>query len=342
MSEGPQDTESFAAKIGTDVALAAGLLRSGKPVGLPTETVYGLAANGLNPSAVARIFQIKNRPFFDPLILHVNSIEQAKSLTHSWTEEAEKLAHAFWPGPLTLVLPKSSLVPDIVSSGHPTVAVRIPLHPMAQSLLNILDFPLAAPSANPFGYVSPTTALHVAQQLGDQLEYILDGGACVKGIESTIVSCLPNEMPKILRLGSLSGESIAQILGKIDESLTQNSNPSAPGQLDQHYSPFCQLLPLEDLPFSANFAGTNHKTAFLLYNAQQPNQQESSLIDNQAENTFYLSEFGDEQQAAQRLFSLLRYLDEQQYQQAWFQWAPDQGLGRAINDRLKRAAAKRK
>ena len=340
MSDGSHDTERNAAKIGTDVALAAGLLRSGKPVGLPTETVYGLAANGLDPAAVTQIFHIKNRPFFDPLILHVSSIQQALTLSHSWSESAEKLAQAFWPGPLTLVLPKSNIVPDIVSSGYPTVAIRMPQHPLALSLLHALDFPLAAPSANPFGYVSPTTAQHVAQQLGSRLDYILDGGPCSKGIESTIVSCIPNEIPKILRLGSLSAETIVELVGELDESLTQNSNPQAPGQLDQHYSPYCQLLPLIDF-HSHPPIGNNYKQAIVFYSANQTLTDTSKALIAEGADCLYLSEQGNLQEAAQHLFSMLRFLDENNYRRAWFEWVPDRELGRAINDRLRRAAAKR-
>lgn len=438
-------------KIGTDIELAAGLLRSGKPVGMPTETVYGLAANGLNPDAVAQIFEIKNRPFFDPLILHVASIELAKQFTHSWSPEAEKLANHFWPGPLTLVLPKNPNVPDIVSSGNPTVAIRIPNHPVALSLLNAVEFPVAAPSANPFGYVSPTTSTHVFNQLGNKIPYILEGGPCNNGLESTIIACLPNEKPKILRLGSLSINDIISVIGTVDESLTQNSNPSAPGQLDQHYSPYCKLLPLTHVDAIPSPNTQEDKFAVLLYTSSEnkkaktmdgslknkfptinsgktmvnleetvKNEEETivnteEIVGNEAEamvipeeiavsenetmvndketkayykvettangkeaitnekqimandketmdnnkrvmgsefmdkelllekniDVYYLSENSDTREAAQNLFSMLRQFDELGYTHVWFQWAPEEGLGRAINDRLKRAAAKR-
>ncbi len=336
------NTELMGGKIGTDVELAAGLLRSGKPVGLPTETVYGLAANGLDPNAISQIFEIKNRPFFDPLILHVASIQQAMEFTHSWSEEAKQLAAAFWPGPLTLVLPKNNLVPDLVTSGNPTVAVRIPNHSIALELLQQLDFPLAAPSANPFGYVSPTTAMHVFDQLGDKVPYILDGGPCMRGLESTIVACLPNQQPKILRLGSISVHEISMVIGEIDESLTQNSNPSAPGQLDQHYSPYCKLEALENLIFAQTQLPTTAKKAILLFSKTKI-QNQLVDIDNFTPkiDKFYLSENGDTNQAAQQLFSMLRQFDALKYTHVWFEWAPETGLGRAINDRLRRAAAKR-
>ncbi len=180
--------------IGTNIQTAAELLRKGEVVAIPTETVYGLAANAYNEAAVLKIFQAKQRPAFDPLIVHVHSLEQVKEVV-SFSEltrkdmrkEAEALMVKFWPGPLTLVLPKSDRVPDLVTSGLDTVAVRMPAHPMALELLRSLDFPLAAPSANPFGYVSPTTAQHVADQLGDKIPYILDGGPCTVGVESSII-----------------------------------------------------------------------------------------------------------------------------------------------------------
>ncbi len=347
--------------IGKDVELAARLLRSGKPVGLPTETVYGLAANGLDSQAVSQIFKIKNRPFFDPLILHVASLQQAKQFTLPWPESAEKLAQAFWPGPLTLVLPKTNEVPDLVTSGNDTVAIRIPNHPLALELLSQLPFPLAAPSANPFGYVSPTSALHVFQQLGDQLPYILDGGNCQQGIESTIVACLPNQQPRILRLGSLTVDAIRSVVGSVDESLTQNSNPNAPGQLDQHYSPYCKLIPLEKFPGTtatetatpADIEQINHESeesiGLVLFNRSHAENQSHPSLSNTFLNhhpspnakVYYLSDEGNLEQAAQRLFSILRQLDQDQRKLVWFEWAPNEGLGRAINDRLSRAAAKR-
>jgi len=233
---------------GTDLILAKKLLTEGKLVAIPTETVYGLAANGLDETAVAGIFSAKNRPTFDPLILHVASIEQAQSLCTDWPEMADKLARAFWPGPLTLILPKADHVPDLTTSGQPTVGIRMPNNRLTLELLSTLPFPLAAPSANPFGYVSPTNAQHVADQLGDSIDYILDDGDCSVGIESTIIT-IDNGTPKVLRLGGLSLERIADVLGfPVLEHLNQNSNPQAPGQLDQHYSPRCKLIALNTMP----------------------------------------------------------------------------------------------
>jgi L-threonylcarbamoyladenylate synthase len=325
---------------GTDLILAKKLLTEGKLVAIPTETVYGLAANGLDETAVAGIFSAKNRPTFDPLILHVASIEQAQSLCTDWPEMADKLARAFWPGPLTLILPKADHVPDITTSGQPTVGIRMPNNRLTLELLSTLPFPLAAPSANPFGYVSPTNAQHVADQLGDRIDYILDDGECSVGIESTIIA-IDNGAPKVLRLGGLSQERIAEILGvPVLEHLNQNSNPQAPGQLDQHYSPRCKLIALNTMP-TADIDPSVSIIYFSKVKAQRGSDNNSSdgsdyyFTDG---SHYYLSDSGDTNQAASNLFSTLRRLDQDNRKIAYFEWAPNEGLGRAINDRLQRAA----
>ncbi|MFZ4635519.1 MAG: L-threonylcarbamoyladenylate synthase, partial [Saprospiraceae bacterium] len=174
-------------KIGSDLSRAVHLLNDGYLVGIPTETVYGLAGNALNPAAVASIFEAKNRPSFDPLIVHISDATELTRYALTLPEAARRLASLFWPGPLTLLLPRRAVIPDLVTSGLDRVALRVPAHEMALQLLQALDFPLAAPSANPFGYVSPTTAQHVVDQLGGRIPYVLDGGACAVGLESTIV-----------------------------------------------------------------------------------------------------------------------------------------------------------
>ena len=317
---------------GTDLILAKKLLTEGKLVAIPTETVYGLAANGLDETAVAGIFSAKNRPTFDPLILHVASIEQAQSLCTDWPEMADKLACAFWPGPLTLILPKADHVPDLTTSGQPTVGIRMPNNRLTLELLSTLPFPLAAPSANPFGYVSPTNAQHVADQLGDRIDYILDDGDCFVGIESTIIA-IENGAPKVLRLGGLSLERISDVLGvPVLEHLNQNSNPLAPGQLDQHYSPRCKLIALNTMP-----ASVIDPSVPIIYFSKQEAQRDSN--NNLSDGPhYYLSDSGDTNQAASNLFSTLRRLDQDNQKIAYFEWAPQNGLGRAINDRLERAA----
>jgi L-threonylcarbamoyladenylate synthase len=195
------------AQIETDIEKAKALLESGELVAIPTETVYGLAGNALNPDAVAKIFSVKNRPSFDPLIIHTDSLEKVRKFTLDIPAPLDRLAAHFWPGPLTLLLPKKPIVPDLVTSGLDTVAVRIPQHTLTLSLLEALDFPLAAPSANPFGYISPTTAAHVQDQLGDKIPYILDGGPSQVGLESTIVG-LENGEVVVYRLGGLEVAAI--------------------------------------------------------------------------------------------------------------------------------------
>ena len=325
---------------GTDLILAKKLLTEGKLVAIPTETVYGLAANGLDETAVAGIFSAKNRPTFDPLILHVASIEQAQSLCTDWPEMADKLARAFWPGPLTLILPKADHVPDLTTSGQPTVGIRMPNNRLTLELLSTLPFPLAAPSANPFGYVSPTNAQHVADQLGDRIDYILDDGECSVGIESTIIA-IDKGAPKVLRLGGLSLERIAEILGvPVLEHLNQNSNPQAPGQLDQHYSPRCKLIALNTMP-----AADIDPSVSIIYFSKDKAQRGSDNISSYGSvnissygSHYYLSDSGDTNEAASNLFSTLRRLDQDNQKIAYFEWAPNEGLGRAINDRLQRAA----
>lgn len=235
--------------VGTSMEAAEEYLRRGLCVGLPTETVYGLAANGLSSSSALLIFATKQRPSFDPLILHIPSLMSADPLllggVASLPPTARLLADSLWPGPLTLLLPRHSRVPDEVTSGLPRVALRVPAHPLARQLLQRLDFPLAAPSANPFGYISPTTAQHVLDQLGGKLPYILDGGPCPIGVESTIVGFEGDDnLLTIYRLGGISLERIRQVVGpNVPIALQQNqsSNPAAPGMLKVWLSPFLLL-----------------------------------------------------------------------------------------------------
>ncbi|MBL7984887.1 MAG: threonylcarbamoyl-AMP synthase, partial [Flavobacteriales bacterium] len=220
---------------GSDLQQAAALLREGKLVAIPTETVYGLAANAYDAEAVLRIFEVKNRPTFDPLIVHVRDSDQVQEVARTIPPEALALMDRFWPGPLTLVLPKQPRVPDIVTSGLDTVGVRMPAHPMALELLRSLDFPLAAPSANPFGYISPTTAQHVGDQLGERIPYILDGGPCAVGVESTIIGW-EEGLPVLYRPGGLPLEAIEQVIGSVRPQV-KHVLPAAPGMIESHYAP---------------------------------------------------------------------------------------------------------
>ena len=211
-----------------EIQKAAGIIQEGGLVAFPTETVYGLGADALNPYAVARIFEVKNRPTFDPLIVHVADIRQAEILVLKFPEKALKLIEKFWPGPLTLVLPKAPIVPDIVTSSLPTVAIRVPNHLMALELIRESGRPIAAPSANPFGQVSPTTVDHVRRSLGNKVDMILDGGPCAIGVESTVISFTGKE-PALLRPGGVPLEDIQALIGKVIQAAGSSDKPQSPG-----------------------------------------------------------------------------------------------------------------
>lgn len=318
------------AEVGQDIDKAKRILEEGGLVAVPTETVYGLAGNALSGTVVSNIFCAKDRPSFDPLIVHISSFERAKKYVQEIPEPAKTLAEAFWPGPLTLLLKKKSIIPDLVTSGLDTVAIRMPAHQLTQSLLASVDFPLAAPSANPFGYVSPTTASHVNEQLGEKVDYILDGGACEVGIESTIVS-FENETPKVLRLGGLSVEAIERVIGKVDIAIHSSSKPGAPGMLKSHYSPRKPMVSIKD--FKEQISSDMSGIGGLMFDHYFPGIH--------PKNQFLLSANGDLNEAAKRLFTGLRLLDQREDINCIItDFVPNEGLGRAINDRLKRAIAK--
>ena len=319
------------AQIGIDIALAQSFLESGQLVGIPTETVYGLAGNALNPEAVALIFETKNRPSFDPLILHTSSLARVEEFVSNFPEKLKVLGEQFWPGPLTLLLPRKSNVPDLVTSGLDRVAVRVPNHPLTLTLLEQLEFPLAAPSANPFGYISPTQAAHVEAQLGEKIPYILDGGPCEVGLESTIVGMEGEELV-VYRLGGLEISAIEKVVGPVKVKDHSSSNPAAPGQLDSHYAPRKPFVlgDLKDLIQENLEKGT--KFAVLSFSDFFP---EVSPADQIA-----LSSQRDLHEAAKKLFSAMRKLDETPVELILAELTPETGLGRAINDRLRRAAVK--
>lgn len=314
--------------IGTDVEQAAALLREGNLVAIPTETVYGLAANALDSSAVVRIFEAKNRPEFDPLIVHTHSFEEFRLFAEAIPEDAKRLAGHLCPGPITFILPKHAIIPDIVTSGHPTVGLRVPDHPVTLKLLRELGFPVAAPSANPFGYISPTTAQHVADQLGEKVAYILDGGPSRVGIESTIID-FASARPRILRLGGLSLEMLEELLGHELEVQASSSRPSAPGMLIAHYAP-TKAIHVGDIG-ALLLDHAEERVGILAFTNLK------SEIDPAMQRV--LSPTGDLREAAANLFSHLRELDTMPVDVVLAEWAPDSGLGRAINDRLRRAAA---
>lgn len=302
------------------------MLEKGNVVAIPTETVYGLAANALNTDAVLRIFSIKNRPFFDPLIVHISYVEDVYKYVSLFHWKAKKLAEKFWPGPLTLILPKKPIIPDIVTSGLPYVGLRIPNHQTTLQILEKLDFPLAAPSANPFGYVSPTSAEHVAEQLGDKIPLIVDGGKCKVGIESTIVFFENDKLPSILRYGAILPNEIENCIGNVNVNISSASKPNSPGKLDKHYSTITPIKPIEVI----NFKKINKtKTAAIVF--------DKYIEQIPYENQIILSENASLSEAACNLFEAMRKLDNLKFELIIYGKIPQTGLGLAINDRLKRA-----
>lgn len=307
---------------------AAHLLRAGQVVAIPTETVYGLAGNALDVSAVAEIFAVKQRPAFDPLIIHLAAAEQLPRYVEEVPAILQELARKFMPGPLTLLLRRKPIIPDLVTAGSPLVAVRLPIHSLTRTLLEILDFPLAAPSANPFGYISPTTAAHVAQQLGDKIPYILDGGPAEVGLESTIVG-IEDHQVVVFRKGGLSVEAIEREIGPVVVRTHSSSDPQAPGMLKSHYAPrtpfrlggsVAEILERYE-PEQVGWIAFRQKTPGI------PSHQQ-----------VVLSETGDFKEAARRLFAAMRQLDQKGLKLIVAEILPEEGLGRAMNDRLRRAA----
>jgi L-threonylcarbamoyladenylate synthase len=310
---------------------ANAILRSGGLVAMPTETVYGLAANALDPVAVARIFEAKRRPSFDPLIVHLPSAERAFALATSVPDAARLLAATFWPGPLTLVLPRAATIPDIVAAELPTVGLRVPAHPIARQLLERVGIPLAAPSANLFGFVSPTSAAHVLDGLDGRIDALIDGGPCTHGLESTIVA-FEEGRPIILRHGTITREQIAALCGDVGEGARVLERPLAPGQLARHYATRTPLRLFEcgdQLPEPAGSA------ALIVVAGPIPESQCTGNLSARA-----LSSAGSLTEAAANLFSALREADASGASELRILTCDDSGLGRAINDRLRRAAVR--
>lgn len=317
----------------TNLDHCARLLQAGELVAVPTETVYGLAGNALDERAVHKIFQVKGRPLIDPLICHFNSIESASA--HVRTNEASKLlASQHWPGALTIVLEKQPSIPDLVTAGLNSAAIRVPAHPVLRDLLSRLDFPLAAPSANPFGYVSPTLAEHVQTTLGTRIQAILDAGMCSFGVESTIIDLRRPEHPQLLRHGPIAIEQLSNTLGTEVTDATcagnDSSSQTAPGLLTQHYSPSAKVV-LYEHAHCTQKASTSE--AVVLNRKPSESTPEDS-------HTFWLSENGENSMIAHNLFDLLQKLDQRGYLTIHVELSNGKGIGKAINDRLSRAAAK--
>ncbi|MBI2730580.1 MAG: threonylcarbamoyl-AMP synthase [Sphingobacteriales bacterium] len=314
--------------IGTDISYAKLLLQKGELVAIPTETVYGLAGNALNEDAVVKIFTVKNRPQFNPLIIHIPSFDVAQKYVTAVPEIAKTLARHFLPGPLTLLLPKKEVIPDIVTAGSKNVAIRVPDHILTRELLSQLDFPLAAPSANSFGYVSPTSAKHVYDGLNDKIPYILDGGECMVGLESTIIGFDENENLILYRTGGISIEDIEKVTGVTPVIKTNESDlPDTPGQLKSHYATDTPLYLGNISEMILEYK--EKKIAVISFHEHF----EGIDINNQ----FILSPSGSLEEAAKNLFKVLRKTDDLNVDIILTERLPDEGLGRAINDRLGRA-----
>ncbi len=310
-----------------EIIKAANLLELGNVVAIPTETVYGLAANAFNENAVKQVFAIKQRPLFNPLIVHIKSIDYLDTIAINIPPIAYELANRFWPGALTLVLEKKSNISDVVTSGKSTVGVRVPSHPIALALLESLDFPLAAPSANPFGYISPTTSEHVKKQLGEKIPYILEGGPCEKGVESTIIGFV-NEKPVLYRVGAISKEEIESFIGTLDVKNTASANPEAPGMINKHYSPKTKFIVSDNI--SKTIQDTiNSNVGFLLFK----NNNEFLATNKYIE----LSTFENLEEAAKNLYAAMHQLDAMNFEIIFAEKFPEIGLGITINDRLYRA-----
>jgi L-threonylcarbamoyladenylate synthase len=312
------------------IEVADAALRAGALVAFPTETVYGLGADALNKRAVAQVFAVKNRPHFDPLIVHLPDQESALQYATDVDPRALTLMARFWPGPLTLVLRKKPIIPDLVTAGLDSVALRVPAHPVALALLRAVQRPIAAPSANPFGYVSPTTAMHVQELLGDKIDFILDGGACQVGVESTVCVLTESEAV-ILRPGGVTVEEIEAVIGPVEVASFVQSDNRSPGTLLRHYSP--QVV-LQLLAPGASFPQpqTGERVGALCFTEQQG-------LDGYAV-VEVLSKDGNFVEAAANLFAALRRMDSLGLDRVFVESVPEHGLGRAIMDRLRRAAAR--
>lgn len=313
--------------ISDDISRAIDILNNEDVVAIPTETVYGLAGNIYSKKAIHKIFQVKQRPFYNPLIVHIPSIEKIEDLVSNFPEKAKILAKAFWPGSLTLLLKKTSNVPDLITAGSDTVAVRIPNHPLTLSLLQQLSFPLAAPSANPFGSISPTSAIHVETYFKDAIPMVLDGGHCKNGIESTIIG-FENEEAVVYRLGSISIEDIEKVIGKIIIKNKKELTPNAPGMLARHYAPDTKTFLVKDV--EAFIKKYPDKRIGVL----QFSQKRAALNVTHCE---ILSKNGDLKEATSNLYSALHRLDKLNLDMIVAEQFPDLGLGKSINDRLGRA-----
>jgi L-threonylcarbamoyladenylate synthase len=314
----------------TNLNQAAEILNQNGIIGLPTETVYGLAGNIYSETAISSIFEMKKRPLFNPLIVHLKSVSELPKVAINIPDVALKLAEKFWPGPLTMVLKKHHTVPNLITAAKDTVAVRVPNHPVALALLNQINFPLAAPSANPFGCISPTNAQHVANYFKNNLSAVLDGGICERGIESTIVGFKDNEVI-LYRLGAISAEEIEKITGKLKVFTKTENLPEAPGMLLKHYAPVTNAILATDV--KAEIAkNKGKKIGLLLF--------KTNVLDTTVFKQEILAKSGDLKVAAKNLYAALHRLDKYKLDLIIIEKLPEHGLGNSINDRLERATTR--
>jgi len=304
-------------------------LNKGEVVAIPTETVYGLAANIYNETALKKIFEIKQRPFFNPLIVHIDSIESLDKIAKNVPEKAKLLAKHFWPGPLTMIFEKNKTVSNIVTADKNTVAVRIPNHPVALELIKKIGVPLAAPSANPFGSISPTSARHVEKYFKNKLDVILDGGMSEKGIESTIVGFKKGEVI-VYRLGSVSLEMLELVVGNVKIIKSSEKQPIAPGMLDKHYAPKTPMI-MSNNPLHTAFNLIGKNIGLLVFEGKHISKEYFTEV---------LSETGDLEEAAKNLYAAMHKLDAKGFDLLIAEKFPDRGIGKSINDRLTRACKK--
>ena len=314
--------------ITSNISNAVDALNNGALVAIPTETVYGLAGSAFSEHAIQKIFELKNRPFCNPLILHTHSIQEVLKFVQHIPPNAMKLAEAFWPGPLTLLLPKKSIIPQIVTAGSHLVAVRIPNHPVALNLLKQLDFPLVAPSANPYTRISPTNAKMVDDYFGANLPVILDGDICSKGIESTIVG-FHDDIPIIYRQGAISVDAIEFIAGKSKVQATKNEKITTPGMSPMHYAPRTKFCIVESV---VNYIQENQglKIGALTLGKREFNQPNTTCIN--------LSLSADLEEASANLYKSMYELDGMELDCIIIELFPEIGIGKSLNDRIRRAS----
>jgi len=316
-------------KVGKSINESIRNLKKGEIVGIPTETVYGLGVNALDQKAVSKVFKLKKRPYYDPLICHTDSIEKVKMFVKTFPKKAEILAKNFWPGPLTILLEKKNIIPDITTSKLKLVGFRIPDNKLTLSILKKIDFPVAAPSANPFGYISPTSPNHILNMFNNEISYVLDGGGCNIGIESTIVG-FENKKTLVYRVGGITIEKLEKIIGKV-EIFKKNINlPKSSGMLKNHYSPKKDLIVGDIQSLIKKFF--NKKIGILSFNKY--------YNDVDLKNQIILSKNLNLEQASRNLYKSLHLLDNMNIDVILTSLLPNYGIGKSINDRIIKASKK--